>query len=77
MNEPSGFVRFITWYYSAYYRTITLKECYTHDEIQPINKVRTDIILFDSDQCPWWSSVYDAVPDSKRLGLRHGLFSDL
>ena len=34
----------------------------------------------DSDQCPWWSSGYDAVPDNERLGfdppLRHSIFLD-
>ena len=35
---------------------------------------------YDSDQCPWWSSGYDAVPDNERSGfdppLRQRIFSD-
>ena len=35
---------------------------------------------YDSDQRPWWSSGYNAVPDNERLGfdppLRHRIFLD-
>ena len=56
MLSPWSFIRFLV---ASVISELTMHE----DMLSPWRGKR------DSDQCPWWSSSYNAWPDSKRLGF--------